>query len=115
MPLRNLILAGVLTWVIVALPHVRQMQPLWAVCYVAFLVFFLISALRQRRDGLGLLLIAAQSVLALVCCALEPSGMQPVLLVLVAAHLGHAPQMVAITIIVVQTALLGLIAAERAR
>jgi signal transduction histidine kinase len=115
MPLRKLILAGVLTWVIVALPHVRQLQPVWAVCYVAFLILFLMTVLRPRRDRLRLLLIAAQSVLALICAALEPAGMQPVLLVLVAAHLGHAPQAVAIMFIVVQTAGLWFVLAQSAR
>lgn len=105
MPLRKLVFAGVLTWLIVALPHVSGVRLPWALCYVAFLVLFLLCT-RDHGRPLDLALTAAQSVLALVCIAFEPNGMQPVLLVLVAAQLGHMPANRAITWIVVQTAAL---------
>ena len=107
MEIRKLVWAGVLTGLIVALPHVRDIQPLWAVCYVAFVILFLLAT-RQRCTGkVELALIAAQTILALICCTLEPRGMQAVLLVLVAAQLGHLTTPVAMTWIVVQTATLG--------
>jgi hypothetical protein len=84
-----LVWAGILTWVIVALPHVRRIEPWWAVCYVAFLVLFLIATRDQCRGLTEHVLIAIQSVLALICATLQPDGMQPVLLVIVAAQLGH--------------------------
>jgi signal transduction histidine kinase len=89
MQLRNLVLAGVLTWVIVALPHAREIRPVWAICYVAFIALFVAATQVSRPSWQKLLFVAAQSVLAVVCCILEPDGMQEVLFVLVAAHLGH--------------------------
>ncbi|MDQ3280280.1 MAG: sensor histidine kinase [Acidobacteriota bacterium] len=105
MRIRKLILAGVLTWVIVALPHVRDVQPLWAVCSVAFLVLFLIAAPKAPGRS-NLLFVLPQSALALICCYLVPNGMQPVLLVLVAAQLGDWPPAVGISFVVLQSALL---------
>jgi signal transduction histidine kinase len=103
MPLRKLVLSGILTWFIVALPHVNAIRLPWAVCYVAFLLLFLVARQERCRGLFELALIAAQSVLALVCCVLQPNGMQPVLLVIVAAQLGHYRTSQALTWIVVQT------------
>src|SRR5687768_17114595 len=110
MQIRTLVAAGILTWVIVALPHVRDIQWLWAVCYVAFIVLFLWATRDQCPGALEIALTAVQAVLALICCALEPNGMQPVLLVIVAAQLGHLRPRMAIGWIIVQSIALGFIA-----
>ena len=106
MQIRNLIWAGIITWVMVALPHLRSISVTWAICYLAFLALFLVTRRNECTGLLELALIAAQSVLALVCCYLEPRGMQPVLLVIVAAQLGHLRALAAMAWIVVQTAAL---------
>jgi signal transduction histidine kinase len=111
--IRTLVWAGVLTWVIVAMPHFRDIEPWWAVCYVAFLVLFLIATRDQCRGLVEHALIAIQSVLALICSTLQPDGMQPVLLVMVAAQLGHLRMPVAMSWIGVQTALLFVLASSR--
>jgi signal transduction histidine kinase len=96
----------------VALPHVRNIQPAWAVCYVAFLALFLYTTRDSCRGPLELLLVAVQSVLALVCSMLAPNGMQPVLLVMVAAQLGSLRLGAALAWIVVQTVGLGFVVAR---
>lgn len=110
MQIRTLVAAGVLTWVIVALPHVRDLQWPWAVCYVAFGALFLLATRTQCPGARELMMTAVQSVLALTCCALAPNGMQPVLLVIVAAQLGHLRPPIAIVWIIIQTIALGFIA-----
>jgi signal transduction histidine kinase len=111
MPLRKLVFAGVLTWFIVALPHVNRIRLPWALCYVAFLVLFLLSTRDRCRVLLDYVFIATQTVLALVCCVLQPNGMQPVLLVIVAVQLGQLRTGMALTWIIVQTlALYGIVA-----
>ena len=106
MPMRKLVLSGVVTWCIVALPHVNAIRLPWALCYVVFLLLFLVATRDRCRGRLELALIAAQGVLALLCCVLQPNGMQPVLLVIVAAQLGHLRTSQALTWIVVQTLVL---------
>jgi signal transduction histidine kinase len=109
--IRTLVFSGLLTWVIVALPHVGDPRPAWIVCYLAFLILFLIATRHQKCRGLfEHVLIAIQSVLALACSIIEPRGMQPVLLVMVAAQLGHLRARVAMPLIVAQTAVLFLLA-----
>lgn len=104
--MRKLVLAGVMTWFIVALPHVNRIRLPWALCYIAFLALFLVASRERCRGLLELALVAAQGVLALLCCALQPEGMQPVLLVIVAAQLGHLRTSQAMAWIVVQTLVL---------
>lgn len=115
MQLRNLIFAGVFTWVIVALPHLRDIDPLWAVCYGTFIVLFLVAAPKAPSGRPHPLIIVVESALALACSWLEPNGMQPVLLVLVAAQLGHWPVPSALGYLVVQSAILPLAIAQSAR
>lgn len=116
MQMRNLIFAGVLTWVIVGLPHVGDMQPAWAVCFVAFIVLFLVATQPSLEGSRAeIVLVAAQTVLALVCTALEPDGFQPVLLVLVAAQLVRLPTGVALLWIVAQSSVLFLIVRDHSR
>ena len=112
MQIRHLVLAGVLTWFIVALPHAGQITPVWAVCYVVFLALFLFNT-RDRCPGtLELVCTAVQSALALTCTWLKPTGMQPVLLVIVAAQLGHLRVRAAMLWIAAQSAGLYLVSMD---
>ncbi|HUQ81311.1 MAG TPA: sensor histidine kinase [Gemmatimonadaceae bacterium] len=112
MQMRNLLFAGILTWVIVALPHVRNIEPMWAVCYVAFLVLFLITRRAQCPGAVEMALLLAQVVMALTCVVLQPYGMQSVLLVMVAAQLGHLRTPYALTWIVTQSLALYVVVPE---
>lgn len=109
---RMLVLAGVLTWLIVGLPHAGDPGLSWVVAWLAFIALFLVAARDQCRGTFELLLIALQSVLALVCAFLEPRGMQPVLLVIVAGQLGHLRVPAAMGWISVQTVALYLVTSE---
>src|SRR5258706_16286699 len=93
---RHLTLVGYLTWAIIGIPSVMwEVQHhtlgaphtiVWAICFIAFIILFGIST----RDGpRGLLILIAQSALALICVWMQPlGGKQPVLLVIVAGQLG---------------------------
>jgi signal transduction histidine kinase len=87
--MRSLVLAGVMTWVIVALPHLHEITLPWAICSLAFLGLFLLTTGNLCEGPLELLLIAMQSLVALGCVALQPRSFQAVLLVVVAGQLGH--------------------------
>jgi len=118
--MRNLIAVGVLTWTIVAIPHVMwlaQREVLLTprglaliACLVAFLVCFCVAT-RAWCTGRGLVaMIAAQSGLALTAIALQPRGYMPVLLVVVAGQFGNFAPRIANAWIVAQTLVLALIA-----
>ena len=104
MQVRHLVLAGILTWFIVALPHARQITPLWALCYVAFIVLFVLNTRDGSKGARVLIQAALQALLALVCIWLKPDGMQPVLLVIVVAQLRHLQFRAAMLWSIVQTA-----------
>lgn len=117
--MRNLISVGVLTWTIVAIPHVMWMAQNGALltprglaliaCLVAFLVCFWLAT-RAWCTGRGQhALIAVQAVMALTGVALQPRGFIPVLLVIVAGQLGDFRPLVANVWIVAQTLALALI------
>jgi signal transduction histidine kinase len=89
MQLRHLVLAGIMTWFIVALPHAGEITLVWALCYVAFLALFILATREQCTPRDELIYAALQTLLALACTWLKPHGMQPVLLVLVATQLRH--------------------------
>lgn len=103
MQTRHLVFAGVLTWFIVALPHAGDITLVWALCYAAFLGLFFLNTRDRCPDLLELLFSAIQVVLALACVWMKPDGMQPVLLVIVIAQLGHLRFRAAMLWIVVQT------------
>ena len=103
MHLRNLVLAGVLTWVIVALPHAASITLPWALCYLAFLGLFILNTRTWCPGRLEMVLVVVQALLALACTWLRPNGMQPVLLVIVAAQLGHLRFPAALAWIVTQS------------
>jgi signal transduction histidine kinase len=103
MQIRKLVFAGIFTWLIVALPHYRQITLPWAISYVAFLALFLVATRKECTGPFEMVLIAMQTVLALTCSYLQPDGMQPVLLVIVAVQLGHLRALVAMSWIIAQT------------
>lgn len=118
--MRNLIAVGVLTWTIVAIPHVTWMARsdelltprglAFIACLVAFLLCFWLAT-RAWCSGAGLhALIATQAGLALTLVALQPRGFLPVLLVVVAGQLGDLRPRAAMAWVVAQTLVLALIA-----
>jgi signal transduction histidine kinase len=120
MQFRHLALVGVLTWAIVAVPHVYR---LWEggevttlrgaaliACLVAFATCFVIATRENCERRMETMLVAAQSLLALACFALRPGQYLPVLLVIVSAELSHLPFRGAVAWIAVQTAGLLLLA-----
>lgn len=112
---RNLTFIGVLTWAIIAIPaattqwekHVlfSSRGVAWMACYGAFIVLFVIAT-REDCGRWRMPIAAVESVLALTCIALEPSGLQPILLVIIAGQLGALSTRVAVVWITVQTAIL---------
>src|ERR1051326_2693927 len=100
---RGLDFTAYLTWIVVAIPTVtwqlrdHRFNFVWAACYVAFIVAF---ALHDRHRPYSAI---AQSLLAITCCYLEPTGFQPVLMVIVAAQLAYYTFNISIPWIVAQT------------
>lgn len=108
--MRNLVLAGVLTWVLIAIPTVKDgVSAAWAICYAAYLVLFLIATRDTCTGAREWTLLVAQFLLATICIALEPHGFMPVLLVILSGQLGHLRVPVAVTGIIVQSVILGAI------
>jgi signal transduction histidine kinase len=105
---RGLDFSAYLPWIVIAIPTVAwQLRDhrltssrslTWMACYVAFIVIFYL------HDRLPRVPIAvAQSILAIICCFLEPNGFQPVLLVIVAAQLAGQRVALAISWILAQS------------
>ena len=119
MKIENLTWIGLLTWLIIAVPSVYAafMRGLlatpegwaWLGCFVLFIVLYLFAT--QREDTTGLVLVAGESIAALVCIALVPAGFQPILLVIIAAQLGVHHYGTAVLATVVQTIALAIILA----
>jgi len=97
---RGLDFTAYLTWVIVGIPtmmwqvRAHHIDYVWIACYIAFIILFAL------HDRFGFGSVIPQSLLAVACCYLEPSGFQPVLLVIVAAQLAALSVPVAITSII---------------
>lgn len=116
---RNLILVGLFTWLIVAVPQswwlAEQGVLFTAEGFVflggmlAFLACFALATRETCEGSMELALIAGEAVSALVCVALQPGKYVPVLLVIVAGQLGHVPPRVAWIWLAVQNLILGLI------
>jgi len=104
---RGLDFTAYLTWIVIAIPTVMwQLRDhtltsprtlAWMGCYAAFIIFFFLHERGNVR------IVAAQSLLAVVCCFLMPGGFQPILLVIVAAQLAAFPLALAFSWILVQT------------
>jgi len=107
MELRAINFVAWLTWLMVGIPSVswelqhhtlgtpRALE--WLAAYVLFIIFY---ALHDRHRVWS---VAAQTVVALGCCFLQPIGFQPILLVIIAGQLGRLPVPVALPWIIAQT------------
>jgi signal transduction histidine kinase len=115
MEIRNLNLVGYLTWLIVGVSSVYwewQRHSLgtpraiaWMVSFCCFLLFY--RVVRTGGHTRMIVCLILQTVIALVCVALQPVGFQPILLVIVAGQLGSLSVPVALSWVVLQTAALG--------
>src|SRR6266498_2921956 len=110
---RNLTLVGVLTWLLIGIPSVvweiehhalRTPKGIgWLLCYCAFVVLFLLATRDVCTSWQKVVLLAAESVVAFVCIALQPSGLPGILLVVIAGQLGALPLRIALAWICAQT------------
>lgn len=112
-------LVGVLTWIIIGIPSVLyEMQyrslagPRAAMLFGAF-VIFIIAFLVGTRPGCGtatkILILLIETLAAYTCIVLQPTGFQPVLLVIMAGQLGAFPPRVAVVVIALNSVFLGFI------
>jgi signal transduction histidine kinase len=116
---RKLVWTGVLTWVIVGIPSVlweAQYRSLFtlraAMLFSAFVVFiaaFIIGTRPGCSNTIRIPLLVVETLTAFACVALQPTGFQPVLLVIIAAQLGAYPPRFAIGGIALNSIVLGLI------
>lgn len=116
---RHLVYVGLLTWVVIAVSHLRlafsgpaamTLQGMaFVACLLAFVAVFWIATREWCTGQLETTLVALEAVLALVCVALGPNAFLPVLLVIVAAQLGLMPVRYAVFWIAVQSVLLGVL------
>ena len=119
MQIRNLVSVGVLTWLIVGVPHIFWMARagdlrtpkglVWLACMLAFPVCFGLATRESCKGTRQFALIAIEAVCALTCVAIQPHGFQQVLLVVVAGQLGDLRTRDAMIWIGVQTVALALI------
>ena len=117
---RKMSWTGILTWILIAIPsliwevdHYHSLVTTRGAVLIGALVIFLVGFLIATRPGCDtrkrIPVIAIQIMTALVCSAMQPVGFLPVMLVIVAAQLGGYAPRVAIPIIIVNSAMLGLI------
>ncbi len=112
MKIENLTWIGLLTWLIIAVPSIyaaftsglmnRSEGWIWLGSFVAFIVLYLFAT-KTSSTTTRLILIAGESIAALICIALAASGFQPILLVIIAAQLGVHNYRAALIATVVQT------------
>jgi signal transduction histidine kinase len=103
---RKLKLTGVLTWILIGIPSVlweaefrSLFAPRAAILFGAFILFivaFLFGARSDCGKGVRLAMLVIETLAAYACVALQPTGFQPVLLVIIAAQLGSFPPRYAI-------------------
>lgn len=117
---RKMTWVGVLTWIIVGIPSVlwevefrSLFAPRAAMLFGAFIVFivaFLIGTRPGCTNATRIPMLIIETLTAYACVNLQPTGFQPVLLVIVAAQLGASyPPRYAIGGIAVNSIVLGLI------
>ncbi|HEX2121970.1 MAG TPA: sensor histidine kinase [Thermoanaerobaculia bacterium] len=117
MAMRNLVFVGLLTWGLVAAPHVQWAMRdgmlftargiLWLAALLAFPLCFWLATRDSCSGARQTALIAVQSALALFCVWQQPGGFLQVLLVIVAGELGRMRTAPALGWIAAQSALLG--------
>ncbi len=114
---RNLVLAGILTWLMVAGTHATSQikHQTFATpagigataSLAAFVILFWLATREWCEGAAATVLILAQSVAALTVFALQPGHFIPVLLVVVAGQLGHVRTSAAVGWSIVQSLALG--------
>jgi signal transduction histidine kinase len=112
---------GILTWIIVGIPSVLwelQYRSLAApraallfAAFTAFIIAFLIGTRSGCSNATQISMLVIETLAAYVCISLQPTGFQPVLLVIIAAQLGAYPPRFAIAAIAVNCVVLGAIVA----
>src|SRR2546430_501233 len=112
---------GVLTWILIGIPSVlwqaqyRSMAgpraALLFTAFIAFIIGFLIGTRPGRGIATKISMILIETIAAYVCISLQPTGFQPVLLVIIAAQLGGFRPRFAIVAIAANCVVLGLIIA----
>jgi len=116
---RKMKLVGILTWVLVGIPSVMwevQYRSLWTAraalffgAFGAFLVAFILSTRPNCSNRIRIPLLILEALAAYTCIMLQPTGFQPVLLVVLAAQLGSYPPRFAIAVIAFNSIVLGFI------
>src|SRR4051812_20290872 len=110
---------GVMTWIIVAIPSVlwetqyrSVVAPHALLLFTAFSIF-IAAFLLGTRPGCGtptkISMLLVETLAAYVCVSMQPTGFQPVLLVIIAAQLGAYRPRVAIIAIAVNCVVLAFI------
>jgi signal transduction histidine kinase len=110
---------GVVTWIIIAIPSVlweaqyrSLVAPRAAILFSASIIF-IIAFLVGTRPGCGtptkISMLIVETLAAYVCVSMQPTGFQPVMLVMIAAQLGAYRPRVAIIGIAVNCVVLGVI------
>jgi len=110
---------GVLTWIIIGIPSVLwQAQyrslagpraALLFTAFIAFIIAFLIGTRAGCISSTRISMLIVEALAAYVCISLQPTGFQPVLLVIIAAQLGAYPPRFAILGIAANCIVLGFI------
>jgi signal transduction histidine kinase len=117
METRSLTFVGYLTWVIIAIPSIlweldhrtlgTPRSLAWLALFVTFIVIFAFCT--KRHGTRSVLTLALEAIAGLACSWLQPAGFQAVLLVIVAVQLGPYTLPFAITWLVIQSVLLGIV------
>ncbi|HEX7681118.1 MAG TPA: hypothetical protein VF713_23480, partial [Thermoanaerobaculia bacterium] len=95
---RKMTLVGVLTWIIVGIPSVLwevEFRSLYTTraamlfgAFIVFIVAFLIGTRPGCTNATRIPMLIIETLAAYACVSLQPTGFQPVLLVIIAAQLG---------------------------
>ncbi len=112
-------LVGILTWVLIGIPSVlweAEYRSLFAPraaflfgAFVLFIIAFIIGTRPGCTNAVRIPMLIIEALAAYACISLQPTGFQPVLLVIIAAQLGAYPPRLAIGGIALNSIVLGLI------
>jgi signal transduction histidine kinase len=112
-------LVGILTWVLIGIPSVlweAEYRSLFAPraamlfgAFVLFIIAFIIGTRPGCTNAVRIPMLIIETLAAYACVALQPTGFQPVLLVIIAGQLGAYPPRFAIGGIALNSIVLGLI------
>lgn len=119
---RLLTVIGVLTWVLAGIPTVLShieahsllgaRAAIWITAYVLWVIAFWFATAVQCERRTRIALLLAQSVLAIVCLALDRLGFLPVLLVMLAGELGTLPMPIGFSWIGIHTLIFAYLASR---